>query len=105
MFPDATGAIFDVAGAPVTLAITLDGGLLANAAVDGRMMIVNDGDNASDMRVKILALAFANGRTGSNSGGCLFSRESLTISGASTTTCVSDGNAKGAGYGGALERG
>lgn len=72
-------------GTTLAPAIPLDSGLLTNAAVDGRMMVVNDGDSASDMRVVIFGPAFAKGRTFFNAGGCLFSRESLTLNTVSFT--------------------
>ena len=110
--PNATSALVisrplnitgNVVGTTLTPAITLDGGLLANSSVSGRMLVISDGDNAIDMRTGIFALAFANGRVVSGTGGCLFSRESLALAYVSFTNCISEGDAAtGNGYGGAL---
>ena len=110
--PNATSALVvsrplnisgNFVGTTPTPAVTLDGGLLANSSANARIMAISEGDSTSDMRVGIVALAFANARTVTNTGGCMFSRESLTMSYVTFTNCVSDGDvATGNGYGGAL---
>ena len=90
---------FDGAGQPT---ITLDGGLLANASVNGRILVVSDGNNEVDTPFELDNLRFANARVEAGSGGCLFSRESVRIRSVSFANCVVVATAAGSGYAGAL---
>lgn len=89
----------DGAGAP---SIALDGGLLANAAVDGRLLLVADGSSVTDTPISITHLKFQNARLVASTGGCMFSRKSVRLTNVIFDNCVSEGSANGNGYGGAL---
>lgn len=89
----------DGAGAP---SIALDGGLLANAAVDGRLLLVADGASTMDTPISITHLKFQNARLVASTGGCMFSRKSVRLTNVIFDNCVSEGSANGNGYGGAL---
>lgn len=89
----------DAAGAPT---IALDGGLLANPLVDGRLLIASDGVGSSDSPITITNLKFQNARIVGNTGGCMFSRESVRLTNVIFDNCVSEGSTSGTAYGGAL---
>ena len=88
-----------VSGAPT---VVLDGGLLANAAVDGRILMASDGNNAVDMPFSLTNFSFQNARAVGAPGGCLMSSETVFLSTLTFTNCVSEGDATVSGVGGAI---
>lgn len=88
-----------VSGVPT---VTLDGGLLANAAANGRILSIADGNNALDTPITVSNFAFQNARVVGAPGGCLLSNETVFLSGLTFNNCVSEGDANLSGAGGAI---
>lgn len=82
--------------------IVLDGDLVTNSSVDGRLLWVFDGNNVEDTPFSMSNMALRNARVVGAAGGCLLTHETIFLSNVSFTNCVSEGNATLSGVGGAL---
>ena len=82
--------------------VTLDGGLLANSAADGRILSASDGNNATDTPFSLSNLAFQNARVVGAPGGCFMSNETVFLATLTFNNCISEGDATLSGVGGAI---
>jgi len=88
-----------VSGVPT---VKLDGGLLANPVVDGRILSASDGNNATDAPLSLNNVAFQNARVVGAPGGCFMSNETVFLATSTFNNCVSEGDATVSGVGGAI---
>jgi hypothetical protein len=64
---------------PGSAALAINGGGLASTGIGRRTLLISDGAGVTDMPTSISGLSFKEGRLVGGGGGCLFSRESLTL--------------------------
>jgi len=64
---------------PGSALLTINGGGLGAAAIGLRTLLVSNNDGPVDAPVTIAGVSFKEGRSVGGGGGCLFSRESLTL--------------------------
>ena len=102
--PNATSTL--LASTPMTITgpgsaqLTIDGSV---AGADGRRIFgVSNGDQDVDFQFSISGLRFLRGRIVDSSSGCMFSRESVSITDVIFEDCESVGGATSVGFGGAL---
>ena len=78
--------------------LTINGGGLSSGAAGLRLMVISNGDQATDAPVTISGVSFKEGRSvssvapgGGAAGGCAFSRESLTLTDVIFNACEAAG--------------
>ncbi len=81
-------------------ALTINGGGLGTTAIGRRTLIISDSQAAVDMPVSISRVSFKEGRNVGGGGGCVFSRESLTLSDVVFEACEAVGAAPNSTVGG-----
>lgn len=64
---------------PGSGALTVNGGGLGTTSIGRRTLLVSDGAGATDSAAEIIGISFKEGRSVGGGGGCIFSRESLTL--------------------------
>ena len=82
--------------------LSINGGGLGATAIGQRTLIISNSDVATDAPATITGVSFKEGRNLGGGGGCIFSRESLTLTDVRFESCEAVGNAAGAVGGGAL---
>ncbi len=87
---------------PGSASLAINGGGLGPAALGQRTLLVSNNDVATDAPVSITGLSFKEGRNIGGGGGCLFSRESLTMTDVRFEGCEAVGDAASTVGGGAL---
>ncbi|MEO7255768.1 MAG: choice-of-anchor Q domain-containing protein [Casimicrobium sp.] len=82
--------------------LTINGGGLSSGAVGLRAMVISNNDPATDAPTTITGVSFKEGRSvaslaalGGASGGCVFSRESLTLTNVVFDSCEAAGSGDG----------
>jgi hypothetical protein len=91
-----------VINGPGSALLTINGGGLGATAIGQRTLIVSNGDVATDAPATITGVSFKEGRSIGGGGGCVFSRESLTLTDVRFEGCEAVGNAASPVGGGAL---
>ena len=91
-----------VISGPGSALLTVNGGGLGVAAVGLRTLAFSNNDAVTDAPATISGVSFKEGRSVGGSGGCIFSRESLTLSDVRFEACEAVGNAASTVGGGAL---
>lgn len=87
---------------PGSASLTVNGGGLGTASVGLRTLFVSNNDALTDAPATISGLSFKEGRNVGGGGGCVFSRESLTLTDVRFESCEAVGTAASAVGGGAL---
>ncbi len=93
---------------PGSASLTINGGGLGSGAIGSRTLLVSDNNGPNDAPTTITGVSFKEGRNVGGGGGCIFSRESLTLTDVRFEGCeaVGDpgsvGNPAGSVGGGAL---
>ena len=93
---------------PGSASLTINGGGLGSGAIGRRTLLFSDNNGPNDAPATITGVSFKEGRSVGGGGGCIFSRESLTLSDVRFEGCeaVGDpgsvGNPAGSVGGGAL---
>ena len=90
---------------PGSALLTINGGGLGVAAAGLRTLLVSNNDAATDAPVTISGVSLKEGRSIGGSGGCIASRESLSLSDVRFEACEAVGNAASTVGGGALAMG
>jgi len=84
-FMQATPTWLLVISTPMTIvgpgsgALTINGGGLGAGAIGRRSLVVSDGQAMNDLSISISGVSFKEGRNIGGGGGCMSSRESLTL--------------------------
>ncbi|MEO7254248.1 MAG: hypothetical protein ABIZ64_08420, partial [Casimicrobium sp.] len=87
---------------PGSALLTINGGGLGATAIGQRALIVSNGDVTTDAPATITGVSFKEGRQLGGGGGCVFSRESLTLTDVRFEGCEAVGSATSTVGGGAL---
>ena len=85
---------------PGSASLTINGGGLGAAALGQRTLVVSNNDVATDAPATITGVSFKEGRSIGGGGGCLFSRESLTLTDVRFEGCETVGAAPTSNVGG-----
>ncbi len=95
------GGNLTIAG-PGSNLLTINGGGLSSGAAGLRIMVISNADAATDAPASISGLSFKEGRSvasiaasGGAAGGCVFSRESLTLTDVVFSACEAAGTGDG----------
>ena len=91
-----------VINGPGSALLTINGGGLGAAASGLRTLFFSNNDGLVDAPATITGVSFKEGRNVGGSGGCIFSRESLTLTDVRFESCEAVGNAASTVGGGAL---
>jgi len=77
---------------PGSGALTVNGGGLGTTAIGRRTLLVTDGIGSTDLAIAITGMSFKEGRSVGGGGGCIFARESLTLTDVRFEACEAVGS-------------